>query len=106
MKQIFATPCTHTAIGDLVDVAGYLLHLGKPEIHSLGLILGLYHPHLKSMRDSETFREDMIAAWLQKEDQVTKMGVPTWENLIKALRHPRINQTGVAERIETDKNIT
>ena len=104
--MIFATTCTHTDIGDLVDVTDYLLHLGKAEIHNLGLTLGLYHPHLKSMRDSETFREDMIAAWLQKEDQVIKMGVPTWETLVKALRHPRVNQTGLAEKIETEKNIT
>ena len=68
--MIFATTCTHTAIGDLVDITDYLIHLGKTEIHTLGLTLGLYHNHLKSMRDSETFKEDMIHAWLQKEDQV------------------------------------
>ena len=55
------------------------------------------------MKDSETFRDDMIAAWLQKEDQVIKRGIPTWETLVKALRHPKVNQTGVAERIETEK---
>ena len=58
------------------------------------------------MKDSETFRDDMIAAWLLKEDQVTAQGVPTWETLVKALRHPRVNQTGVAERIEAEKNVT
>ena len=55
------------------------------------------------MKDSETFRDDMIAAWLQKEDQVTKRGVPTWETLMKALRDCRVNQTGVADKIETEK---
>ena len=57
------------------------------------------------MGGSETFRDDMVAAWLQKEDQVLKQGVPSWKTLVKALRNPRVNQTGVAERIETDKNI-
>ena len=52
------------------------------------------------------FRDDMIAAWLQKEDQVIKQGVPTWETLAKALRHPRVNQTGVAKKIEAEKNVT
>jgi len=33
--------------------------------------------------DSDTFKEDMIAAWLQKEDQVTRRGLPTWETLGK-----------------------
>ena len=69
----------------------------------MGLTLGLHYDHLKNMKDSETFRDDMIAAWLKKEDQVTKQGVPTWETLVKALRHPKVNQIGVAEKIETEK---
>ena len=55
------------------------------------------------MRDSDTFRDDMIDAWLQKEDQATKHGVPTWETLVKALKHCRVNQIEVAKRIEADK---
>ena len=58
----------------------------QADIHSLGISLGLYHCHLKDMRSSETFRDDMIDAWLQKEDNVLKRGVPTWETLTKALR--------------------
>ena len=92
----------YTAIDDLLEVTDYLLHLRQNDIPNLGLTLGLYHPHLKSMRDSETLIDDMIAAWLQKEDHVTKMGVPTWKTLVKALRHPRVNQTRLAEKIETE----
>ena len=55
------------------------------------------------MRDSETFRDDMIDAWLQKEDQVTERGKPTWDTLVKALKHPRVNQAGVANKIEEEK---
>ena len=95
----------HAAIGDLVEVTDYLLHLGQTEIYNLGLTLGLYQPHLKSMSNLHTFRYDMIASWLQKEDQMLKRGVPTWETLVKALRQPRVNQTEVAERIEIDKLI-
>ena len=59
------------------------------------------------MRDSDTFRDDMVDAWLQKEDQVLKRGMPTWEILVKALRDRKVNQIEVAERIETDKlNVT
>ena len=47
----------------------------------------------------------MIAAWLQKEDDVTRRGLPTWETLVKALRNDRVNQNGVAEKIVTDKNV-
>ena len=65
----------NAAIGDLHEVTNYLLDLGKADIYDLGLTLGLYYPRLTKMRDSENFRDDMIAAWLQKEDQVTKQGV-------------------------------
>ena len=97
---------THIAIGDLDEVTNYLLDLGNTDIHNLGITLGLFHPHLKNMETSETFRDDMIAAWLQKEDQVTKKGVPTWKTLVKALRDRRVNQTGVADKIETEKCVT
>ena len=43
---------------------------------------------------------------MQKEDQVTERGVPTWETLVKALRDRRVNQTGVADKIETEKVMT
>ena len=57
------------------------------------------------MGDSETFRDDMIYAWLQKEDRVLKRGLPTWGSLVKSLRDGRVNQTGVAEKIENDKTL-
>ena len=95
----------HVAIDDLAQVTDYLLNLQNITIYNLGLTLGLHHPHLKEMKTSETFRDDMIAAWLQKEDQVLKKGIPTWKTLVKALRDPRVNQTGIANQIEADKNI-
>ena len=91
-----------TAIDDLDDVRKYLLNLGHPDIYSLGLTLGLNHLHLKNMESSKTFREDMIAAWLLKKDQVTRRGLPTWETLVKALRDERVKQIEVANKIATD----
>ena len=55
------------------------------------------------MRESDTFQEDMIAAWLLKEDQVLKKGKPTWETLVKALRSPKVGKTEVARKIEAEK---
>ena len=55
------------------------------------------------MRDSDTFRDDVIAAWLQKEDNVTKKGVPTWKTLVRALRDRRLNKIGVADAIVADR---
>ena len=92
----------HTAIDDLFEVTNYLLDFAQTDIYHLGLTLGLNYPRLTEMEGSMTFRDNMIAAWLKKEDQVTKRGKPTWETLVNALRHPRVNQIGIAETIETD----
>ena len=97
----------YTATDDILDVKKYLLNLGHTDIHYLGLTLGLNHLHLKKMReDLDTFKEDLIAAWLQKEDQVTRRGLPTWETLVKALRDDQVKQNGVADKIASDKNLT
>ena len=59
----------HAAIGDLVEVTDYLLGLQYIDIYNLGLTLGLHQPHLKEMKTSEMFRDDVIAAWRKKEDE-------------------------------------
>ena len=58
------------------------------------------------METSKRYRDDVIAAWLKKEDDVVKMGIPTWETLFKALIQYRVNQTRVASKIVADKNVT
>ena len=88
---------------NLIEITDYLFELDKTHIYHLGLVLGLSHHRVKQMKDSETFLDDMIAAWLQKVDQVE---VPTWQRLVKALRHKRVGQTGIASEIENDKLVT
>ena len=92
-----------TAIGDLVDVTDYLLELGDVDLYNLGIVLGLNQPRLQNLKSSKTFRDDMIAAWLHKEDQVAKRGMPTWETLVKALRQPRLCKTVIADKIAKEK---
>ena len=59
------------------------------------------------MMHSETYREDVIAAWLRRQDDVDqKTGIPTWSTLVKALRDRQVGQKGLARIISTDKNIT
>ena len=90
----------HTASDDHIDITDYLLELEKNHIYHLGLVLGLSQSRVKGMMDSSTtFLDDVIAAWLRREDQVKYKGLPTWKNLVKALRHPRLNQNGVADKI-------
>ena len=93
----------YTGEKNLIEITNYLFELDKTHIYHLGLLLGLSHHRVKAMKDSETFLDDMIAAWLQKVDQV---GVPTWQRLVKALRHRRVGQTGIASEIEKDKLLT
>ena len=93
----------YTDEDNFVEITGYLFQLDKSHIYNLGLVLGLSYHRVKAMKDSETFLDDMIAAWLQKVDQVQKKGPPTWQRLVEALKHERVGQTGMASKIETEK---
>jgi len=87
---------------DLIDITDYLVKLDKTHIYHLGLVLGLNLPRVKGMKDSETFLDDVISAWLQKVDQVEKRGTPTWQRMVEALRHHRVGQNGIANEIEQE----
>ena len=71
----------------------------KTQIYNLGLVLGLRHSKLKTMMDSATFCDDVIAAWLRKEDEVLERGKPSWTVLVDALKRCRVGQTGIANTI-------
>ena len=88
---------------DLLDVTDYLQNMEKIHIYNLGLVLGLRQTKVKDMMDLPTFRDDVITAWLRKEDQVSEKGEPSWTILVDALKHPRVGQTGIADNIAKDK---
>ena len=67
--------------------------------------MGLTQPKLKTMMESTTFLDDVVAAWLRKEDSVKEKGEPSWTVLICALRHRRVSQTGIADGIVKDKRL-
>ena len=76
--------------------------MDKTHIYNLGLLLGLRQTKVKALTDSHSFLDDVIAAWLRKEDQVTDKGEPSWTVLISALKHRRVGQTGIADKITKD----
>lgn len=76
-----------------------LWDLDYRHIYNLGLALGLRRNKLID-KDKSTLLDDVITAWLRKEDDVIKQGVPTWKNLVKALRNRRVGQNGIADKIE------
>ena len=71
----------------------------KSQIYNLGLVLGLRQTKVKTLKDSPTFLDDVITAWLRKEDQVAEKGEPSWRVLVNALKHHRVGQTGIANKI-------
>ena len=91
--------------GDIMEITDYLFQLDKADIYNLGMVLGLSQIRVKAMEDSKTFLDDVIAAWIRKKDFVERRGLPTWETLVRALRHRRIGQTGLANDIRKDKSI-
>ena len=91
----------------MVDVSDYLIHLKKDQIFQLALLLGLHAvPTLDKIQDTPNFLNDMLAAWLQGQDDVNKRGGHTWRALEKALRHPSMNQNETANKIEREKSHT
>ena len=92
-----------TGDGDLLDIKYYMRGFDKIHVYNLGLALGLAQQKVRWMRDSDTFLDNVLAAWLRKEDDVKKKGTLSWSTLVKALRHPMLHQDGVASDICKDK---
>ena len=90
---------THLGEKDLLSITDYLLDMDKSHIYNLGLVLGLRQTKVKTLKDSDTFLDDVITAWLRKEDQVAEKGEPSWTVLVNALKHRRVGQTGIAKTI-------
>ena len=75
----------------------------KTDVYNLGLVLGLSRRKVVAKMDSKTFLDDVITAWLQKEDQVKAK--PSWTVLVSALNHRRVGKTGIAITIAKDKGL-
>ena len=70
--------------------------MDERQIRRVGGALGLTYDILEKMK---TLPDDMVAAWLRREDFVMSMsGEPTWRTLMEALR--KVGQEGTARDIE------
>ena len=69
--------------------------MNKKDIIRLGTALGLNYSNLKKM---DTLPDDMVNAWLLKQDSVSTIGTPSWSVLVKALK--KLDQNGIAQTIE------
>lgn len=75
----------YTGIADLAKVKKFLKN-----VVSLGLELGLLYPTLEKIEKEQygaidNCKMNMLAAWLQQQDNVNKHGVPSWLILKTAL---------------------
>ena len=74
------------------------------EWFNLGLALGLHYHTLKQLEIEnrgiigDCMRE-MLAAWLKRQDFVTKNGLPSWQVLANALTRPNVNRAELTEQI-------
>ena len=59
------------------------------------------------MKDSDTCLDDVIAAWLRKEDNVKKIGEPSWTAKLDSshwcFKNRRVGQIGIADKIAKEK---
>ena len=91
----------YTGIDDMFEIKMALKNL--TDWQSLGLALGLLYPSLEKIEEDQRGKTDrcvmeMIASWLQQQDNVSKKGVPSWAVLQTALRE--IGEIQLSDEIE------
>ena len=76
-------------------ITTHLRDLKNEVLMDLGGALGLRYSHLHNM--SRPLLNEMVVAWLNREDHVLSIGDPSWARLIQALKD--IHQPGIAKDI-------
>ena len=91
----------YTGIADLAQVKRFL----KVVINwqDLGLELGLLYPTLTRIKEEQRWNingcmMEMLAAWLQQQDNVSQVGAPSWGVLQRALSN--IEENELANKID------
>ena len=98
--QVVTVVLLYTGIADMFEVKMFLKNFN--DWLSLGLALGVLYPTLERIEEEqrgaiEKCKTKMIAAWLQRQDNASKNGVPTWMMLQTALR--KIGENVLADKI-------
>ena len=85
----------YTGIADLFRVQTFVKHVVNWK--NLGLALGLLYPTLHKIEREQHDKADdcmreMLAAWLQQQDNVSQHGIPSWSVLQTALKNVGENE--------------
>ena len=86
---------------DMSEISGCLQKLNKTHILDLGVTLGISHSKLTKMMNSQSFTEDVVATWLQREEQ---KGTPSCVVLITALTDLLLKQERISSEIIRTSN--
>ena len=100
--HMYTVVLLYTGIDDLVDVKNVLKNVVSWK--KLGLALGLLYPTLQKIERAQRDNVDdcmmeMLAAWLQQQDHVSRKGIPSWAVLRTALEE--IGEHQLASEIST-----
>ena len=89
----------HGSVGidDLQEVLEALVEVN--DWRRLGLALGLKHPTLEGLKETEDKKYEMLCKWLHKVDGCQ----PSWDNLAKALRNKTVCLPNIADVIDKTK---
>ena len=79
----------YTGIADLFRVQAFVKNVANWK--DLGLALGLLYSTLQKIEKCESeevddCKREMLAAWLQQQDNVSQRGIPSWSVLQTALK--------------------
>ena len=86
---------------DMSEISGCLQKLNKTHILDLGVTLGISHSKLTKMMNSQSFTEDVVSTWVQREEQ---KGTPSCVVLITALTDLLVKQEGISSEIIRTSN--
>ena len=92
----------YTGIADLARVKKFLKNVVNWK--NLGLELGLLYPTLQKIEKEQREKVDdcmmeILAAWLQQQDNISQNGVPSWSVLRAALHE--IGENELASEISS-----
>ena len=89
-------------------MSGYLYNLGKSDVKTLGLLLGLNLITVSNTFEGSSqkiYLDSILEAWFRKQDDVLQKGCPSWRVLVVALEDKQLRQNGIAAEIRRDTHL-
>ena len=72
-------------------------------VHSVSFLVFISTHSHKWDSDMNNYLDDVLTAWLRKQDDVGKKGVPSWATLATALEDQQLRQNGIVSKIRKER---